>query len=260
MFPPEPETGNSVLRAFKNAECFIRVTMMDEDDRIQVLHNAPSNTQWYCPLITLFVKINPSVRTADGINEGVGTLARIRRVLNHGLFLAGQKFEFLAASASQMREHGCWYVSSHGSDLGAKQIRRWMGNIEETIVAKYASRMGIPFSTTREVRGSSIKRLPNAQDVTSGKYTFTDGAGLCSQELAAATARVLGIKGSGHDATPSAIQVRIGGAKGVLAVSKRLSGFTYQLRDSMIKYKSDRTEFCVVRVSYSQLAHVHESA
>lgn len=36
MFPPEPETGNSVLRAFKNAECFVRVTMTDEDDRLQV--------------------------------------------------------------------------------------------------------------------------------------------------------------------------------------------------------------------------------
>lgn len=36
MFPPEPETGNSVLRAFENAECFVRVTMTDEDDRLQV--------------------------------------------------------------------------------------------------------------------------------------------------------------------------------------------------------------------------------
>lgn len=36
MFPPEPETGNSVLRAFKNADCFLRVTMTDEDDRLQV--------------------------------------------------------------------------------------------------------------------------------------------------------------------------------------------------------------------------------
>lgn len=169
--------------------------------------------------------------------------------MNHGLFLAGRQFEFLAASASQMRDHGCWYVSAHGVDLSAKQIRRWMGNIEETIVAKYASRMGIPFSTTREVKGMELKRLPNAEDITVGKYMFTDGAGLCSAEIAAATARVLGIKGSGHEAHPSAIQVRIGGAKGVLAVSKRLSGFSYQLRDSMVKYKSDRQEFCVVRVS-----------
>lgn len=170
-------------------------------------------------------------------------------MLEHGLFLAGRQFEFLAASASQMRDHGCWFVSSHGTILSAKQIRRWMGNIEETIVAKYASRMGIPFSTTREVRGMEMTRLPNAEDIKVGKYTFTDGAGLCSAEIAAATARVLGIKGSGHEAHPSAIQVRIGGAKGVLAVSKRLSGFSYQLRESMIKYQSDRTEFCVVRVS-----------
>jgi RNA-dependent RNA polymerase len=175
--------------------------------------------------------------------------------LDHGLLLAGRQFEFLAASASQMRDHGCWYVSSHGADLSAKQIRRWMGNIEETIVAKYASRMGIPFSTTREVRGMELKRLPDAEDIKVGKYTFTDGAGLCSAEIAAATARVLGIKGSGHEAHPSAIQVRIGGAKGVLAVSKRLSGFSYQLRDSMVKYKSDRTEFCVVRVSLHQAFH-----
>lgn len=53
MFPPEPETGNSVLRAFGNAECFVRVTMTDEDDRLQVCFKASIYVDVPCEPATL---------------------------------------------------------------------------------------------------------------------------------------------------------------------------------------------------------------
>lgn len=85
-------------------------------------------------------------------------------------------------------------------------------------------------------------------DVKNGNYTFTDGAGLCSQAVALAAAKVLGNKGDGIKARPSAIQVRIGGAKGILVVSDNLEGFRYQLRESMVKFTTARVEFCAIRV------------
>lgn len=188
--------------------------------------------------------MDPSARVWDGVNAASGLLGRVRRILIHGMDLAGCHFDFLASSASQMREHGCWFVS----EMDPSAIYDWMGVINETIVAKYASRMGIPFSTTREVTGLPLLRLMPADDVKVGKYTFTDGAGSCSQPLAVAAARVLGFKGTSIQARPSAIQVRIGGAKGILAVSDTLHDFRYQLRDSMIKFNTNRTEFCAIRV------------
>lgn len=90
------------------------------------------------------VQVDMAARLADRVNSSSGILARVRRILRHGLTLAGYHFHFLASSASQLREHGCWFVSQ----IDAKDIYHWMGVIHETNVAKYASRMGIPFSTT----------------------------------------------------------------------------------------------------------------
>jgi RNA-dependent RNA polymerase len=189
--------------------------------------------------------VDVAARHADRANNASGILARVRRILRHGLNLAGRHFKFLASSASQLREHGSWFVSG----IDAKDIYQWMGVIHETNVAKYASRMGIPFSTTRELKHDDLRRLMTLDDVKVGKYTFTDGAGLCSQAVAVAAAKVLGIKGPGIKAQPSAIQVRIGGAKGILVVSDKLEGFRYQLRESMVKFTTARVEFCAIRVS-----------
>jgi RNA-dependent RNA polymerase len=191
------------------------------------------------------VQVDTVARMVDKVNPSAGVLARVRRILRHGLTLAGRHFHFLASSASQLREHGCWFVAD---SIDVDEIYSWMGVINETNVAKYASRMGIPFSTTREVVSADLTRLMTLDDVKTGSYTFTDGAGLCSQSLAIAAAKVLGLKGSGIQARPSAIQVRIGGAKGILVVSDRLVDFRYQLRESMVKFSTSRTEFCAIRV------------
>ena len=81
--------------------------------------------------------------------------------------------------------------------------------------------------------------------------TFTDGAGLCSASVARDAARSLGYY-SGPDSEPSTIQVRIGGAKGVLTVWPWMVGYQYSLRQSMEKFTSKDKGVNVIRVSDSR--------
>lgn len=53
----------------------------------------------------------------------------------------------------------------------AEQVRRWMGDFSgETIVGKYASRMGLCFSTTRAV--DSVKLILENDIKHNGRFVF----------------------------------------------------------------------------------------
>lgn len=79
-------------------------------------------------------------------------------------------------------------------------------------------------------------------DITQGHYCFTDGVGKMSFSLARDVSQQLKL-----EYTPSAFQIRLGGAKGVLMVSSYLSKRQVQLRPSQIKFESSHTMLEVVR-------------
>ena len=126
--PETKEQGNSVLRYFKQYhDRFLRVQFNDEHDQLQV---------------------NASVKEANAINPSVGTLARVHRALKHGLIIGGRKYVFLAASASQLKEHSCWFFAelskteNGGKKFGVQDILQWMGNLEkERVIAKHAGEL-----------------------------------------------------------------------------------------------------------------------
>jgi RNA-dependent RNA polymerase len=80
-------------------------------------------------------------------------MARIRRALQHGLLIGGRTFLPVASSASQQkyvrdggamlidRDHAMWFIDSKAID--GLELRRWMGDVAETVVAKHAARMGL---------------------------------------------------------------------------------------------------------------------
>jgi hypothetical protein len=70
--------------------------------------------------------------------------------------------------------------------------------------------------------------------------TFTDGAGICSAAVLAEAARMMG-----KALTPTAIQIRLPGIKGVLALAPEgvLSENEALVRPSMIKLDSDQVVF-----------------
>ncbi|KAB2620081.1 RNA-dependent RNA polymerase 1 [Pyrus ussuriensis x Pyrus communis] len=161
-----------------------------------------------------------------------------------------RKFEFLAFSSSQLREHSVWMFASR-SELSAQDIRNWMGDFKDIRnVAKYGTRLGQAFSSSREtfnVDIDEIELIPDVKIERSGvKYCFSDGIGKISAEFAERVARKCG-----RSSTPSAFQIRIGGYKGVVAVDPTLTK-NLALRESMCKYQSNNTALDVLKWSKYQ--------
>lgn len=60
-----------------------------------------------------------------------------------------RKYVFLASSASQLKEHSCWFFAelsrseNNGKRFGVQEIIQWMGNLDkERVIAKHAGKFG----------------------------------------------------------------------------------------------------------------------
>jgi RNA-dependent RNA polymerase len=152
-------------------------------------------------------------------------LHRFRRILLQGLKLCNRKFIFLGFSSSQQREHGCWlYCEENRHTDGAPtaaEIRSSAGDLHEIrVAAKYAARLAQCFSSTYETFQLSPHEVCSIPEVvTSNGEMFSDGVGVISslgmrkviENLPTAQRmRLLG-------ADVTAVQIRMGGCKGVLA-------------------------------------------
>ncbi|CAO3704038.1 unnamed protein product [Rhizopus stolonifer] len=133
-------------------------------------------------------------------------------------------------------------------------IRDWMGDFSaEKVVAKHAARMGQCFSSSVSVCVVDPGRIKEVPDIERNGHVFSDGVGSMSMELAKRVRHQMNLP-----MDPSALQVRIGGAKGVLAVNLRLPKDTeIQLRPSQIKFKSDHSELEVVKVATYRVGHLN---
>ena len=77
-------------------------------------------------------KLTTNVESLSDVMKG------ILDILNDGLVIGARKYELLAMSSSQLRDHGCWMVSPHFEDrfgelvmVDAAYIRNWMGDFGE---------------------------------------------------------------------------------------------------------------------------------
>jgi len=128
------------------------------------------------------------------------------------------KSKLLANSSLTSRDHAIWFIDHKIID--GLELRKWMGSVDETIVAKHAARMGLvrfallyklisqPFSTSRIV-DMKIDLGPPLHDVKRTTYCFTDGVAVAGIEVMRQAARALGTT-RGINASPSAIQFRLG--------------------------------------------------
>ncbi|WWC93489.1 hypothetical protein V866_000324 [Kwoniella sp. B9012] len=231
--PPQQEPSNSVTRQYKDRlHGIIRVQFTDEEDRLYV----------------------GDLKQMDNLRPEVGIMARVRRALHHGLVVGGQTFYPVASSASQQKDHAIWFVDHKVIDGLA--LRRWMGSVTETVIAKHAARMGLPFSTSRNV-DINIKIGNELPDIKRNGRTFTDGVAVAGQDVLIQAALALGEQ-KGLNAKPSAIQFRLGGAKGVLAYWPDLvEPHKVRLRKSLIKFDSDLADLNVVRIAKYQVAFLN---
>ncbi|KAK4701279.1 RNA-dependent RNA polymerase, partial [Phenoliferia sp. Uapishka_3] len=202
LYPPECQTSNAVLRAFPiQAEegRFIRVQFWDEGDRLNMNYEVKGDNQ--------------------DMQEGI--IARFRRCLEHGLEFGGRKYVALDYSASQARTNAFWAIcEDYSVGFTRKKVRALLGDYSgEKIVAKHAARRGQLYSTTRDIGVvDKIGRIPDyetEEDEEGGRYTFSDGVGICTQQIATRAAAILGLDPAVAERT-SACQIRHGGRKGML--------------------------------------------
>ncbi|EKM49158.1 uncharacterized protein PHACADRAFT_201955 [Phanerochaete carnosa HHB-10118-sp] len=212
--PPTWETSNEMLRDHEHyVDRFLRVQFVDDDGDFPVVGE------------TLVID--------DEMQGREGVFARVRRALSDGLVIAGRHYVFATFSESQAKERGCWMIAEDGPFTVSAVLAK-MGDLsQERIIAKHAARQ----------RGSMPKKITinrALDDIKRNSYVFTDGVGHFSHSLAQACAKTLGYR-----LIPvSAAQIRIGGAKGVLAVvqDETLGENEVRLRPSMIKLQGVKPE------------------
>ncbi|KAG8366464.1 hypothetical protein BUALT_Bualt17G0082700 [Buddleja alternifolia] len=231
---PEVNVSNRVLRHYRDhIDNFLRVSFVDEE----------FNKMYSTDL---------SRREAAGIESSRTKLYdRILSTLREGIKIGNKKFDFLAFSASQLRENSLWMFAPT-SDCNADDIRQWMGEFcSIRNVAKYAARLGQSFGSSTETLSVSeheIEKIADIEVVRGGtKYTFSDGIGKISADFAQRVAIKCGVKSY----IPSAFQIRYGGYKGVVAVDL-FSSVKLSLRPSMLKYQSDNMKLDVLSWSKYQ--------
>ncbi|KAA1469188.1 RdRP-domain-containing protein [Dentipellis sp. KUC8613] len=219
---PLPTPSNRVVRHFGPAaqEHFVRVEFRDED---------LGPFRWD--------------RRVDGTHL---LRTRIGTLLKDGFGLAGRVFEFLAYSASALRESSVWFLHPFMDPVEgyvtAKSVRDSLGDFSGVIKqpSKYAARIAQAFTATEpSVEITRDQWEEGVPDLGQPPYLHTDGVGTISTELGDIIwAELCRTKSGGRSnrLTPSAYQIRFLGYKGVVAVDERLTGIKMRLRPSMKKF------------------------
>ena len=228
---PSMDTSNRVIRQFRQHEDrFLRVKFRDESYKGTIMNFGDD--------------------TSDEL------FTRVKRTMKNGIVVGDRHYEFLAYGNSQFREHGAYFFAPT-SNLTAEMIRDWMGDFEGIkTVAKYASRIGQCFSTTRAMPTTvNINRIP---DIERDGYCFTDGVGKISHFLAQITALEIGLSSFADDC-PSVFQFRLGGLKGVLSVDLSLKkGSLIEVRPSQEKFPAAYKGLEICRISQFATAYLNQ--
>lgn len=224
---PYPERSNRVLRTYADDhDSFVRVSFVEENGlRYQ----------------------------QDREIDGPAFIGRwVSPILHNGFTVAGRQFHFLAYSLSALKTHTVWFVKDFqdrgGNLITAATIIEHLGTFHDLkydrelifCPARYAARISQAFTTTDSSVSVPADEIIIEDDITDGSYCFTDGVGTMSPQIARKIWRAFQKRGSRSTRRAltyaRAIQIRLGGAKGMLSVDHRLTGDVVILRPSMIKF------------------------
>lgn len=232
--PPSEHFDNRVIREY-GPENLLRVSIQDDN----------------------FSKLTFAVQYHARKNEFMWDVAG--NLLINSISLGPRCYEVLAASNSQLREHGLWMFAKDHMGNTAASIRKWMGDFSHiTNVPKFMARMGQCFSTSDEAVQIELKdeNIIHLHDIKNEKYIFSDGIGMISEELAEEVRKAMDNKlpllldETGITYKPTAFQIRFRGCKGMVAVNPLLEGRKLGIRPSMEKFSCDTSSILeIVKIS-----------
>lgn len=191
----------------------------------------------------------------------------VLQALRDGIYVGGERFCWLAPSSSQMKNSGMWFVRE--SELNASLLRRCLCSDFSRLPtpALYLSRLGQCLSATTiasVLRAEETWDLQEVEDVFSESgECFSDGCGYASLQLLQLLHDALQLQQLGPrlvvqsqkqqfaelvdhagsmDFPHSAVQVRVGGIKGVLSLKMGIAGRQLFTRPSMRKFEAEIRE------------------
>ncbi|KAJ2969240.1 hypothetical protein NQ176_g8770 [Zarea fungicola] len=232
---PDAESKNRVLRMFPDrTDYFLRVTFTDEDG--------------------MDLGYNPRVSN-DYVYD------HYRSVMKQGIEIAGRRFSFLGFSHSSLRSHSTWFMAPFTDNRMGRQdyatVLSSLGDFKKIrIPAKCAARIGqafseTPFAVSLRENGITINYIDDVKSRIDPSRVFSDGVGTMSQGALEEFWAVLPLQlGS-----PTCIQIRLGGVKGMLSLDPRLEGKEICIRrESMMKFPSkDVTEIGICETAAKPL-------
>ncbi|KAH7726779.1 RNA dependent RNA polymerase family protein [Aphelenchoides avenae] len=143
--------------------------------------------------------------------------------LDRGITVAERHFNYLASSNSQMRDSGCYFAGATHEEI--VELRTSLGSFKIASVPKMMARLGQCFTQAQEVEVEfEREEYADGYDFEGGAnskgepYTYSDGVGRMSYEIASKVAAGLELK----SCVPSCFQIRFRGYKGVLSVSPHM--------------------------------------
>ena len=152
----------------------------------------------------------------------------IKFILSKGFYIGEKKFSFFNYSQSQFRNMSCWLLTN------PKEILSQIGDFSKIMqLSKYAARISQTLTTTIEtiqIQKSNIKHICDKKS-KDGKYTFSDGVGKISFDLAKGISEKLKL-----NYVPSCFQGRFLGCKGVWTTMWNENDSKIYCRDSQIKF------------------------
>lgn len=166
--------------------------------------------------------------------------SRFVHVLTDGIRVGGTCFTFLGCSNSQLREGRCWF-----SALDRQTVYDKIGQFPDSWNAgRKLTRIALAFASSVVTVPLDNERYMKtvAPDVEIGNINFSDGIGRASRELFRKVTKIVGIPES-----TSALQIRVGGVKGVISVYDQDEDVLF--RKSMKKFESDHNLLEVLNYS-----------
>ncbi len=208
-----------------------------KDNKLILTLNPPKlgHSKRYYRLLSSERFLHLKVKDIDNLD--VDQQSRLKNLLLSPLSLAGRTYKFLYAKSDTL-----YYFATNGSDfpdhISIWQVINCNLPIElnsNMTVTKFFSRMSLGFSNTTASIIFEPKEIRYVKDIIIDGHCFTDGCAAISLAAMKEVGEILGCQ-----ETPSAIQGRIGGAKGVWYIdpNKDCSGNKWiELRESQTKYK-----------------------
>lgn len=200
FLPPHDEVMNRVTRRYSElSDLFLRMKFVDEN-------------------------LNRVLKYSDQL------LSRIKSCLRD-FVIANRTFTFLAFSSSQLRAQSVLMYSQE--NVSADAIRNWIGDLKMIRnAAKHSARLGQCLAANvkmGELSESQIICIPEVKSVDD-KFAFSDGCGYISTEF---------FRSFQPDPCVSAVQFRLGGMKGTLAINPlAATPDAIFVRPSMVKFNS----------------------